>query len=274
MSTTPITQFKGWTLPGPGVPGGEAPAADETLDALCGHFKIFQLKDGHRFSTDDIIVAWYGTLCAPSAARILDLGSGMSTVGMIAAWRLQGARLVTVEAQERSYQLAQKSLRFNGLTERVEAHLQDLREFASDERFDLVLSSPPYFPLGTGVTAEHPQKLACRFEVRGDIADYCAAASKHLAPGGVFVSVFPYEQDARVRGAAREAGLKIHRLRPVALKEGEAPLLALYAMVRQGDLPEKFAREPWIEPELTIRRKDGSIDPEYSCVKLTIGFPP
>ena len=98
----PYKQFKGWTIPGPRVPGEVEPEGGETLDALSGHFKIFQYRDGHRFSTDDVLTAWYGTQCCPTARRILDLGSGIGSVGMIAAWRSPGARVTTVEAQAQS----------------------------------------------------------------------------------------------------------------------------------------------------------------------------
>jgi hypothetical protein len=87
----------------------------ETLDAISGHFRLFQLRDGHRFSTDDILTAWYGTSWCPTARTALDLGSGIGTVGMICAWRLPGANFVTVEAQAESVALARKSARYNGL---------------------------------------------------------------------------------------------------------------------------------------------------------------
>ena len=106
------THFRGWAKPGP-VPPGASGSADvppgETLDAISGHFRIFQLRDGHRFSTDDVLTAWYGTAWVPSASRVLDLGSGIGSVGMIAAWRLPGARVVTIVAQEQSVALARKS---------------------------------------------------------------------------------------------------------------------------------------------------------------------
>jgi len=105
------THFKGWVKPGVVPPGAhntpEVPAG-ETLDALSGHFRIFQLRDGHRFSTDDVLTAWYGTTWAASPARVLDLGSGIGSVGMIAAWRLHAACFVTIEAQQESVRLARR----------------------------------------------------------------------------------------------------------------------------------------------------------------------
>ncbi|MEO6054641.1 MAG: methyltransferase [Chthoniobacterales bacterium] len=274
--------FKGWAKPGPIPPGaqsyGPLPEEGETLDAISGYFRLFQLKEGHRFSTDDVLTAWYGTAHCPIARTVLDLGSGIGTVGMIAAWRLPAARFVTVEAQTDSVRLARKSCEWNGLADRYEIREGDFRDegvLHTEEKFDLVLGSPPYFPPGSGPESEHPQKAACRFEMRGTIADYCATAAKHLAPGGFFACVFPVdpeEQHRRVREAAAAAGLKIVRWRPVILREGANPLLGLFGMMREGDLPPTV--QTWAEPPLTIRTGTGAVHPEYVAVKLSFGFPP
>ena len=299
-----LTHFKGWAKPGPIPPGLGTPNSDlartesasqpadsgigaplviephETLDAISGRFRLFQLRGGHRFSTDDILTAWYGTSWCPAARTALDLGSGIGSVGMIGAWRLPGARFVTVEAQAESVALAKKSARYNGLTERYEIRTGDFREpgvLGEDERFDLITGSPPYFPLDAGIKSEHPQKVACRFEVRGTIADYCTVAAKHLTPGGFFAAVFqiePMPQLARVQAAAKAAGLSIVRQRPVVFREGEPPLIGLFGMMRAEDLPEWFRGQTWTEPPLIIRTREGKIHPEYSAVKLSFGFSP
>jgi tRNA1(Val) A37 N6-methylase TrmN6 len=276
------THFKGWAKPGiipPGISADEMIPANETLDAISGHFRLFQLRDGHRFSTDDILTAWYGTTWCPSARTVLDLGSGIGTVGMICAWRLPGAKFVTVEAQTESVALAQKSARYNGIEDRYEIRTGDFRDetiLRAAEKFDLITGSPPYWPLSDGIQSEHPQKIACRFEVRGSIADYCAIAAKHLASGGFLACVFPHEpaQLARVEVAAKNSNLIIVRKRPVVFREGDPPLVALFGMMRAEDLPEWFRGQTWTEPDLIIRARDGKIHPEYSAVKLAIGFPP
>jgi tRNA1Val (adenine37-N6)-methyltransferase len=276
------THFKGWAKPGiipPGLASGVTIEPHETLDAISGHFRIFQLRDGHRFSTDDILTAWYGTTWCPTAHTALDLGSGIGTVGMICAWRLPGAKFVTVEAQSESVVLAKKSARYNGIENRYEIRAGDFRApkiLRADEKFDLITGSPPYFPPDAGVKSEHPQKLACRFELRGTIADYCATAAKQLAPGGFFACVFPHEpaQLTRVEAAAKNSNLVIVRKRPIVFREGDPPLVALFGMMRAEDLPEWFRGQTWTEPDLIIRTRDGEVHPEYSAVKLAIGFPP
>jgi tRNA1(Val) A37 N6-methylase TrmN6 len=274
------THFKGWTMPGiipPGAHSTPEVPADETLDALSGHFRIFQLRDGYRFSTDDVLTAWYGTAWVPSPARVLDLGSGIGSVGMMAAWRLPGARFVTIEVQEDSVRLGKKSAAYNGLIDRYEIRHADFRSegaFGPDEQFDLILGTPPYFPVGAGIEGDHPQKVACRFELRGNINDYAGVAAKHLAPGGLFACAFPDEQLGRVERAAANTSLTIVRRRPVIFREGDRPLIGLFAMMCAADLPSHMRDRTWTEPALVIRCADGSIHPEYAAVKLAVGFPP
>lgn len=267
--------YRGWTRPGPLPPGGVEPEEDETLEYIAGNFRIFQYEKGHRYSTDDVLTAWYGTTCAPRVERAADLGSGIGSVAIVAAWRLPGATFTTVEAQEVSIRLARKSVRYNGLENRFTLLHGDLRDpalFDGAAPFDLVLGSPPYFPRGTVVEAGHPQAVPARVEVRGTVADYAAAAARIIAPGGVFAFVFPFAQLARADAALRDNALALVRRRDVVFKEGESPLISLFAATPARDLPPSWSG--WIEPPLTVRRRDGTFDAEYSAVRLSFGFPP
>lgn len=267
--------YRGWRRPGPVPPGGVEPEPGETLDFICGHFRIFQYAKGHRYSTDDVLTAWYGTTHAPRVDRAADLGSGIGSVALICAWRLPGATFCTVEAQEISIRLARKTFEFNGLSSRVTLYHGDLRDpglLAREAPFDLVTGSPPYFPPGTATAAEHQQAVPARIEVRGSVAGYAEAAARILAPGGVFAFVFPTAQLDRALDALDAAALKLIRRRDVAFKEGEPPLITLFAASRDGDVPATY--QAFVEPPLTIRTNDGGVDPEYSAIRMSFGFPP
>jgi tRNA1Val (adenine37-N6)-methyltransferase len=272
--------FKGWTRPGPVPPGGVDLEAGETLDGLCGHWRIFQLEKGNRFSTDDLVTAWYGTTWCPRAARIADLGSGIGSVALLVAWRCPGAEVHSVEAQVESLRLARKSIEYNGQTGRVFPRLGDLRDpdlFSDVDPFDLVLGTPPYWPEGDRLPAVHAQSVPARLEVRGSIVDYAKAAARLLAPGGLFACVFPNDHRERARLALREAGLLCLHRREFVFKAGEPYGLDVYAAARRQDLPEDFearAQCPEVEAPILIRRSDGSVDPGIARVRLALGFPP
>jgi hypothetical protein len=123
------------------------------------------------------------------------------------------------------------------------------------------------------VEGDHPQKIACRFQMRGGVRDYARVAARHLAPGGLFACVFP-QADRRMEEAAEAADLVIVRKRPVVFREGEPPFIGLFAMTRRDDLPAHMRHRTWSEPPLVIRCADGSVHPEYAAIKLVVGFPP
>jgi tRNA1(Val) A37 N6-methylase TrmN6 len=267
--------YRGWRRPGPEPPGGVAPEPGETLDFICGHYRIFQYAKGHRYSTDDVLTAWYGTTHAPRVARAADLGSGIGSVALISAWRLPGAVFCTVEAQDVSIRLARKTVAYNGLTPRFTLYEGDLRDehvLAEEAPFDLVTGSPPYFPPGTATAAEHAQAVPARIEVRGSVAGYAQTAARILAPGGLFAFVFPTLQTDRALQAVTDAGLKLIRRRDVVFKEGQTPLITLFAASRAADVPPTY--DAFVEPVLTIRRADGGVDAEYSAIRMSFGFPP
>ncbi len=270
-----MTSYRNWTRPGPVPRAAVLPDAGESLDFICGNFRIFQYEKGHRYSTDDVLTAWYGTLCAPRVERAADLGSGIGSVATIVAWRCPGARICTVEAQEASVRLARKTARYNDLEERFTILQGDLRDpsvLAGQQPFDLVLGSPPYFPPGTASEAQHPQAVPARIEMRGTVADYAMAAARILAPGAVFAFVFPTAERRRAAAAVGEAGLVMIRTRDVVFKAGEPPLISLFAASPSADIPPTY--RTFDEPPLTIRMRDGSVSPEYSAIRLSLGFPP
>lgn len=267
--------YRGWRRPGPVPPRGVDAEPGETLDYLCGHYRIFQYERGHRYSTDDVLTAWYATQWAPRVDRAADLGSGIGSVALIAAWRLPGARFCTVEAQAMSARLARKSIRYNGLEPRFTVYEGDLRDpsiLAHEAPFDLVTGSPPYWPASAATGAAHPQAVPARIEIRGTVSDYAAAAARILATGGVFVFVFPYIQRPRAEEVLASNDLVLLRRRDVVFKEGEPPMISLFAAMRTGDLPP--GRETWIEPPMIIRAANGSVHPEYAAIRMSFGFPP
>lgn len=272
--------YKGWTRPGPVPPGEVDLEPGETLDGLCGRWRIFQLEKGNRFSTDDLVTAWYGTSWCPRPARIADLGSGIGSVALLAAWRCPGAVVHTVEAQEASLRLAWKSIRYNGQESRIFPHLGDLRNpalFEEEALFDLVTGTPPYWPEGHRLPAAHPQSVPARLEVRGSIVDYARTAARILAPGGLFACVFPNDQRERALAALDEAGLLCLHRREFVFKEGEPYGLDVFAAGRRQDYPEDFetrAQCPEVEPPIPIRHADGSVTPAIARLRLAVGFPP
>jgi tRNA1Val (adenine37-N6)-methyltransferase len=240
-----------------------------TLDALTSEFVIYQRRRGHRYSTDDLLTAWYAVVHGPaSASRLLDLGSGIGGVGLaVLSWFPQ-ATLTAVEVQAVSFALLSENVRANDLEARVTLRHGDLRDFAAPAPFELITASPPYFAVEDGLVSADTQRAAARFELHGGVADYCAAAARALAPEGRFIFCFPTPQSLRALNACRQAGLHVLTMRDVVPRATLPPLFSLFACAKDAGRPMVA------EPPLIVRDEHGLRTPEMEAARATFGFAP
>jgi tRNA1Val (adenine37-N6)-methyltransferase len=244
-------------------------ADDVTVDGLTRDWKIAQRRRGHRHSTDDLLTGWYAAEHAARRTRLLDLGSGIGSVGLLVLWRSPGATLTAIEAQDVSFALLERNVAMNGLTERVHAIHGDLREVRlTGQSFDLVTGSPPYFDVSAGIVPADAQKAHARFELRGDVRDYCKAACDAMSADGRFVFCFPWAQRVRAEAACEKADLAIERSRDVVPRLGTAPLFSLFACRRHVD----GAEAPILEPPYVVRGADGEPTAEHRAARATFGM--
>lgn len=247
--------------PGNCAPVGAA-ECHVTLDLLAGDWRIFQLRTGHRFSADDLLTAWAAVRANPEARQVLDLGAGIGSVGLLALWKLPAAKHLTmVEVQAVSHALACRTVAYNGLTEWVTLHHQDLREWPGGA-FDLVTGSPPYIPVGYGVQPRHSQKAAARFELHGNIFDYCQAAARSLTAQGIFCFCHAAD-DARPEQAIRQAGLTLVRRQDVYFRASLPPRMRLFTCAWEGTRTDV--------PPLVIRDLAGRWTAEYLALRAEMG---
>jgi tRNA1Val (adenine37-N6)-methyltransferase len=233
-----------------------------TLDRLAGSWRIFQLRRGHRFSTDDLLTAWAAVRAQPKARRLLDLGAGIGSVGLLALWKLPpGGDLTMVEVQAVSHALARHTVAYNGLAARVTLHLMDLRRWPGGT-FDLVMASPPYLPLARGVCPQHAQKASARFELHGDIFDFCSAAACSLADTGVFC-FSQAADDPRPEQAIATSGLTLVHRQRVYFRATVRPRMALFTCAWRGTREDP--------PPLVIRDQEGRWTAEYLSIREEMG---
>lgn len=239
----------------------------ETLDHLAGDWRIYQLKGGHRFSADDVLTAWTAARARPQADRLLDLGCGIGSVGLLTLWalRVNQPRLVGLEVQQLSYDLAKRTVIHNGLSEQVELRLGDLRDesrLSDVGRFQIVTGSPPYFPLDKATVSPHPQRAAARCELHGDVFDYCRTAARHLEDDGRFVFVHA-GGDPRPEQAISAAGLTLLARQDVYFRRHLEPTVALFTCAWSGERRDT--------PPFVIRDAEGRWTEEYLAMRAEMG---
>ncbi len=241
-----------------------------TCDGLTRDFHIYQRRRGHRHSTDDLLTAVYAITHGPAfpVHRMGDLGTGIGSVGLAVHWHHPDAHLTAIEAQSVSYRLLRENVWVNGVEDSVTMIHGDLRETELEGTFDLVTGSPPYFDVKAGIVSADSQRAHARFELRGDVNDYCRAAVRVLGPGGRFVFCFPTAQRDRAVRACSDAGLPIVRQKDVVPREGLTPLFTLFACAKPGE----HEAPPVVEAPHVVREVSGAHTVEMTAARKLLGM--
>jgi tRNA1(Val) A37 N6-methylase TrmN6 len=227
--------------------------------------------DGHRWSLDDLVTAWFAveSMGATTPGRHVDLGCGIGSVLLMVAWSFPDLHSVGIEAQAVSVDLARRSIAYDGVEDRVRVIHGDLRETDAPTlgTFDLVTGTPPYFDIADGTVSEAVQRGPCRFEMRGGIEAYMAAANRLLADGGRFVTCETAGAVERVQAAAAATGLSLRRWRDVVPRAGKAPLFSVFECARAPGASVH-------EAPIIVRDTNGCRTAQFVAIREHMGMPP
>ena len=171
--------------------------------------------------------------------RVCDLGTGSGALLLLLAGREPTLALTGVELDAAAAQTAQNNLNSNGLEGPILCC--DLRSAPLPAgRFDLVLSNPPYFAVGSGTSGG-----SARCEESCSLDELCAAAARLVKNGGRFALCHRPERLTDVLCTLRKHGLEPKRLKLLAHSPTQPPSTVLVEAVRQGKPGLDIA--PWQE---------------------------
>jgi release factor glutamine methyltransferase len=141
-------------------------------------------------------------------AKVLDLCTGSGVIGVAAAVR--GAAVTSVDISRRALLSAWLNARVNGV--RVRTRRSDLFSAVGGERFDLVVTNPPYLPAAADELPRTGPERAwdAGRDGRALLDPICAVAPDHLADGGSLLVLHSSVCDvSRTESALTERGLEV-----------------------------------------------------------------
>jgi len=183
-------------------------------DLQINGLKIFQRDDFFKFGTDAISLVNFAN--AKRADIALDIGTGTGVIPIILAGKFGVKRAIGIEIQTPLCKMADSSIKYNGLQERVtivnlDAKLLNQR-FASGFA-TLVTANPPYSKVGSGDVSHSSSIAISRFEQSLSLSQTIAAAKYSLSTGGRFCIVHKVERLAEVLTECSNAKLEPKRLK-------------------------------------------------------------
>lgn len=203
---------------------------DERIDDLQRNgYHIIQKKDGFCFGMDAVLLS--GFACVKKGERAIDLGTGTGIIPILLEAKTEGEHFIGLEIQEQVADMADRSVHLNGLENRVEIVLGDIKEASQifgKASFDVVTSNPPYMTDTHGLKNPDLPKAIARHEVLCTLEDVVREASLLLKTGGRFYMVHRPRRLAEIITVLRKYKMEPKRMKmvhPFADKEANMVLI-------------------------------------------------
>ena len=226
-------------------------------DLLFGRIRMKIPDAQFRVSTDSMVLADFCRI--KPGSRVLDLGCGCGTLGLLLLGADGTLQLCGIELQEAAARQAQENAEETGFSDRMHIVCGDLRQAHTQiapGNFDCVISNPPYYPPESGYLHAQDSLSAARSELCCPFDALCAAAARALRWGGRFFLVHKPERLVDLLTGLRTARLEPKRIRFVRHRAESGVNLVL--------LEARLGGKPGLqyEPDLILYAQTGELSAE------------
>jgi tRNA1Val (adenine37-N6)-methyltransferase len=164
-------------------------------------FKIEQGKTAMKVCTDACLFGAY--MEAENYRKILDIGTGTGLLALMLAQKTS-ASIIGVEIEQNAYNQALSNVQQSPFAHQIEIIHQSIQSYAEgfkEEKFDLIVSNPPFFK--DNWKSEQKEKNLALHSESLDFEDLLRAVSQILSPEGKFwVLLPPFEANVFAKKAA------------------------------------------------------------------------
>ena len=220
-------------------------------------FTVWHDQCAMKVGTDGVLLGAWASV--ERARRILDIGTGTGLVALMLAQRsLPDAKIVALEIDEAAAGQARENVARSPWQERIEVVQADFKKHRSSDKFDVIVSNPPYFV--DSLECSDRQRTAARHNNSLSYEDLLEGVSGLLTENGFFTVVIPADVAERVKKIASIKKLYAVRQLNVITKPGGIPkrVLITFSFSNQECIVEELltelARHQYSEEYMTLTR--------------------
>ena len=214
-------------------------------------FDVSHSKSGQKVTTDSVLLgSWIELDQAPG--RILDAGAGTGLLSLMAAQKWPASKIEALEIDEFSAEECEDNFLRSPWKERLFIKKDDFACFCPSEKYDLILSNPPYFK--NGIKAPDEKRRAARSESALNVISLIDFASVWLSENGTLGMVCPVGREKEIDFQALLRGFASSKKLYVTTVEGKEPTLLLVALSRTGESESR---------NLVLRHRFGAYTDDY-----------
>ena len=210
--------------------------------------KIIQNKDGFCFGIDAVLLANF----AKNMKRknlVVDLCTGTGIVAILLSGKTDAKKIIGVEIQPESAEMAKRSVSLNSLQDRVEIINQDLKKLKTvieAGSVDTVTVNPPYMKAGSAIVNDENKLSIARHEVCCTLDDVIKESARILKTNGEFFMVHKPERLVDIFCTMRKYKIEPKRIRFVHPSVDKPANIVLIEGTRDGKEFLKFEKSLYV----------------------------
>lgn len=166
-------------------------------------FEVDQTGCAMKINTDGVLLA--ALLEFESPKNILDIGTGTGVLALMMAQRFTSAKVTAVEIDELASATAGRNFQKSAFGKRLAINNVAIEQFITAQKFDLIISNPPFFVNDLKNTEE--KKGIARHTSEQFFANLIVKVNAILANDGRFWFILPIKQAELLIKYALENGL-------------------------------------------------------------------
>ncbi len=208
--------------------------------------RLIQNPELFCFGMDAVLLANYAK--AVAGDTVVDLCTGNGVIPILMSAKTNAAKLIGVEIQKESAELADRSVRLNDLSGKVEILNEDIRrfnDFFPKGSVDVVTCNPPYMIEDHGLRNDADAKTIARHEIMCTLEDVIGTASAILKTGGMFYMVHRPFRLTEIMITLQKYKLEPKRMRLVYPYVDKEPTMVLIEAKRDAK-PRITVEKPFI----------------------------
>jgi tRNA1(Val) A37 N6-methylase TrmN6 len=226
---------------------------------LGGRVHLDQPSQGYRVAIDPVMLA---AAAAPAIGEhILDAGCGTAAAALCLAVRVAAIRVTGVEFDPELVGLATANVTANAMADRIAIVEQEFDAFANAnrDRFDQVMTNPPFYEKGAHSASPHATKAVAHGEGLLGLDGWIAAAATALKSGGRLTLIHRADCLADIL-AALDRRFGATTIFPLWPKAGQ-PAKRIIVTALKGR-----RTKPALLPGLVLHEADGAYTPEAQAI--------
>ncbi len=230
---------------------------NERIDDLeINNLKIIQNKNGFCFGIDSVLLSDFAKNIKKNS-NVIDLGTGTGIIPILLSAKTKANKFCGIEIQKDVAEMAKRSIVLNDLQEKINIINGNIKDLVKEpEKYDVVVTNPPYMKLNSGLQNENQSKLISRHEKECNIEDIAKVSFKILKDNGEIYMVHRPERLVDIFYIFRKYKLEIKNVRFVHSKETSQAVLVLIKAVKNG---KPFLK---IDKPLYIYKENGQYSEE------------